>query len=260
MFLDKDIKQLLRWAQIDGSNKRTRRRWDGKSKCAFVHVYTVDPTGQKHHLRIPEAPWAETAERIQATAKHTGNRKTKTVNLRGPKDLLELTEWQGILDGREINFTYLSDIQNRILTMVALGKKRRCIARALSGGRNKRSFPTSRVRFLIQDSYKKIRHNETKGEVMANVSIDIRPGVKYLLDNLAEETGFTRSYHLRQAINDYLSENVTGHFAVGWQSYCRIVNMLDRARAKGVEGFTGSAASGVMQIHYKDGRVFPPTV
>lgn len=216
--------------RLDGLNKRVRRNWDGKSKCAYI--YATDSKGKKHVVKLPESAWEGAIDRIQGTQKHQGNRKTKKARLRGKKDLKRLPQWQAVLDGVPLSFPYLSDMQNEILTRTALGKKQKLIARDISCPG--RSYPASRIRYLIQDAYKKIRFHEMGIKTMANVSINMEPSTKKMLDYVVEETGFDRTYHINQAIYDYLDENITGHFAVQFKTLSRILKILDKNKAQGV--------------------------
>jgi hypothetical protein len=234
MFLNNEIYQLLKMDRLESSNKRIWKNRDGKKRCAFVHtyIYATDSGGKKHVVKLPENAWDETVDRIQGTQKHQGNRKTKKARLRGSKDLKQLPQWQTVLDGVPFAFPYLSDMQNDILTRTALGKKKSLIARDISCPGRK--YPAVRIRYLIQDAYQKIRFHEMGERNMANVSINMEPSAKKMLDMVVEDTGFDRTYHINQAIFDYLDENITGHFAVQFKTLSRIMKILAKNKAKGI--------------------------
>ncbi len=178
-FQGSEIGWLYRDEIIDGVNKRTRWGWEGKSKCAFVIVR--DRKG-----RIVDA--------FTTTKRKPGPKPAteKKAWLRGPVDLRESTEFQNILKGHKLEFPFLSDLENRILILRSLGKPIKDIARALSGGRSRQSLDAGSVKYLLQNARKKIRLSQGK-KIMQNVSFSLSPKEKKLIDQMASNTGSTRS-------------------------------------------------------------------
>jgi hypothetical protein len=222
--------------RLFGDNQRIRKNWDGKKKCAFIktaYLYAKDADGNDISFKLPETAWDNTVDRVQGTQKHQGNRATKEARLRTrADDLKQLPAWQTVLGGEPINYPYLSDAQNRILTEMACGVSRKDIAVKLCCPG--RSYPVSRIKYLVQDAYQKIRFHEMGERNMANVSINMEPSAKKMLDIVVDETGFDRTYHINQAIYDYLDENITGHFAVTYKTMARVLKILAKNKAKGI--------------------------
>ena len=178
-FSGPDIAWLYNDEIIDGVNKRTRWRWEGKSKCAFVIVR--DRKG-----RIVDA--------FCPTQNKPGPKPAaeKKAWLRGPDDLKESTEFQNILKGHKLEFPFLTDTENRVLIMRSLGRLIKNIARALSGGRSRRSLDAGSVKYLLQNARVKIRLSQGKKQ-MQNISVSLTVKEKKLIDQMASQTGSTRS-------------------------------------------------------------------
>ncbi len=186
-FQGSEIGWLYRDEIIDGVQKRTRWRYEGKSKCAFVIVR--DRKG-----KIVEAfcPTQNKPGPKPATEKKAW--------LRGPDDLKESAEFQNILDGHKLDYPFLSDIENRVLIMKALGKSRKQIARALSGGRVRRSLNANRIGYILRRARSKIR-SEKGQNYMTNLSISLSVKEKAVIDEMASKAGSTRSQLIADACN-----------------------------------------------------------
>ncbi len=184
-FQGQDIGWLYRDEIIDAVNKRTRWRWEGKSKCAFVIVR--DRKG-----KIVEAfcPTQNKPGPKPATEKKAW--------LRGPDDLRRSKEFQNILDGNKLEFPFLLDLENRVLTMRSLGKSRKQIARALSGGRVRRSLDAKRIGYILRRARGKIR-SEKGQNYMTNLSISLSVREKAVIDEMASKAGSTRSQLIADA-------------------------------------------------------------
>ena len=102
----------------DGKNKRRYYKHYGRKKAFYIHA--TDPDGKSHTLQITSA-WDDTVDRVRATARVQGNRKVKKAKLRAPEDLKKLKAFKDVLLGKPLDYSYLSDLENRMLTMRTLG-------------------------------------------------------------------------------------------------------------------------------------------
>ncbi len=141
-FSDEEVKQFYKGDREYSQLRRRYQNTEGKKKTFFIR------SGWEK-IKIRNRPLKEQA-----------------LKLRGPTDVILRKKFQNILNGEALSFPFLSKIQNRILTMRALGKSHKQIARALSGGFYKRSHTAGSIRGLIYRAYRKIRKNgmEVKNE------------------------------------------------------------------------------------------------
>jgi len=127
-----------------GKDRKIYYNRDGKKKTFWIRTKKGDTS---HFLKI------------RKTTKIKPDRKPR---LRGPNDIILRKRYRKILGGNMVDFPFLSAVERRILTMKALGKKHAQIARALSGGRLRRSYTTAAIRGRLYRIYKKIRENDVE--------------------------------------------------------------------------------------------------
>jgi len=197
-------------------------------------------------------------DRVRATTKVQGNRKIKKAKLRAPEDLKKLKAFKDILNGKQLDYPYLSDIENRILTLRTLGKSRANIARALSGGHSRHSYTSSRVKYLLQTARQKIREN--RGRIrMANISATIRKEVVDEADRIAEHHGKTRSRIIYEALVEYVCNHEvphiyeSEHFTVDFNRFNRLRKHLMDLENQGLIVLSGSGETA--ELHFSDGTV-----
>jgi len=174
--------------------------------------------------------------------------------LRGPSDLSKSDDFQNIKKGEKLNYPFLTKTENRILTMRSLGKSRPQIARALSGGRSRRSYTTSSIKYILQIARQKIR--EHKGRLkMKGISANLEKWIVDEVDRISKHQGKTRNRLISEAVIEYINNhevpNVweTQHFTVDFNRFNRLRKRLMDLENDGFIGMTGSGDD--VQLHFK---------
>lgn len=217
-----DYKKLYYDELKTGKNKRRYPWHEGRKKAAYVWLRGDD--GE-----------------IQAVARMTTKHKPeKEAVLRGPEDLKDTKQFEGILQGKKLNYPYLTKTQNRILTMRALGKSRPQIARALSGGLGRRSYTASSIKYMIQTSLQKIREHDMKTLPKSKLSVNLEKSIILEMDRIAKENGKTRSRVIHEACIEYIDEHAspavwkTEHFEVDFNRFNRMRKQIMELENAGV--------------------------
>ena len=109
MFTPREIGTLFLGDKAHGQNRRRYYNKDGKKRTCWIKSSRHDaPTRYIKVTRAEPKP-----------------------KLRGPKDIVLRKRFKKILQGELVDFSFLTPLEKRILTMKALGKKHSQIARAL---------------------------------------------------------------------------------------------------------------------------------
>lgn len=145
-----DIWDLRRMDRIVGRYKRKFPNREGKKNCYFADfnegIFSDDLEFDESHR----------------TFKRKGGKvkKAKPIKLKGPPDIVCRYSFRKILKGEKLDYPFLTELENKILTKKALGWSWNKIAKRYSGGNNRRSLKASRVKNILHDCYDKIRLNE----------------------------------------------------------------------------------------------------
>jgi hypothetical protein len=209
VFKDRDVFEGYKADRRDGLNRRRYNRHEGRKKAFYVWVKGADGHAQSIVKFI------------------TKDVQPEKVKLRGPADLKESKPFSDILRGKKLSYSFLNDTENRILTMRSLGKTRSQIARALSGGRSRRSYTSNQIKYLLQKSRQKIRENE--GDyIMANCSFNIPKQMIDLIDNEARGRKMNRSELVTEACKFYLNTQVDGVVELDQAEYMKLYKQISK--------------------------------
>jgi transcriptional regulator len=235
-FKPKDIRDGYRADIRAGKNKKRYHNHEGRKKAFYVWLTDKD---------------GDAVSVVRLTTKDV---KPDKIKLRGPDDLSQTVEFEEIKKGNKLNYLFLTKTENRILTMRALGKTRSQIARALSGGRSRRSYTASGIKYTLQKTRQKIREHEGRIK-MGNISANLEKWIIDEVDRIAEHNGKTRNRVIMESLVEYIDNHEvpntweTQHFTIDFNRFNRLRKRLMDLENDGFIGVTGRGKDA--QLHFK---------
>lgn len=151
-FNGRDAAELYRCERRAGAKKRKYQRADGKTPCAYRYHREDPPEGEIWFCsESPEATYHV------ITRSEGRPRRERPPGLYGPPDIIARKRHQQILVGHTLDYSFLTPLENVILTRRALGESWKSLAKRFSGGPLRRHFDHITIKNIIGRAYTKIR-------------------------------------------------------------------------------------------------------
>lgn len=159
MWSSTDVFDLWIRDRIVARYKRRFYEREGKKKCYFANfnagIFADDPEPKEYDSVF--------------SRKGGKTKKAQPLKLKGPPDIIKRESYYKILMGQPLDYPFLTEFENKLLTMRALGCSWKKLAQRFSGGHGGRSFKAGRIKNILHDCYDKIRFNERAGSVPIHI-------------------------------------------------------------------------------------------
>lgn len=193
-FSGKDINWLYKQALRFGKNRRRYYDFEGKRKAYFVLVNKKSEDEPPDLDRFPTI--------VKLSTRKVKPRKAKP--LKGPQDIAEVSmSEKGLFD-----YPFLSLFERKILTRkIYFRQSLSQIARAYSGGRDRRSYNSAQIKRMVAEAYQKIREHEKMAITKKRVNANLYESTVAEADRIAKHMGKTRSRIIHEALIEYIYEH-----------------------------------------------------